>query len=268
LGALRYLSYDPGKNLSIWERDSLWAAGLAIGLIWETTARRPEAGFDGGRQDAVEANNQADFLGWPGDRPLYYAVDFQTGAGGVVTDYFNGANSVGRRPVGVYGTYDVIEGLVGGGVVGWGWQCAAWSGDGWGTGGSIGGRRASVHARLFQHPVPVMGGMCDANDVLQNDWGGFIPPVSPEDVASVQQAVAAAQTQVLQAGSTGDAVVWAQIFLNKKLGAVIAVDGVYGPSTAAATVAFQTNVQRWFRDPTIVVDGVVGPQTWYYLTAG
>jgi hypothetical protein len=268
VGALRYLSNDPGKNLSIPERDALWATGLPVGLIWETTADRAQGGYPAGQADAVEANNQADGLGWPGDRPLYYAVDFQTGAGGAVGDYFRGCVEVGRRPVGVYGTYDVIEGLVGGGVVPWGWQCAAWSGDGWGSGGSIDGRRVSTHARLFQHPVPVMGGMCDANDILQNDWGGWIPPTSPDEAAAIQQAVAAAQTQVLQAGSTGDAVVWAQIFLNKKLGPVIVVDGVYGSQTAAAASQFQLNLQRYLRDPAIAVDGVVGPQTWYYLTAG
>jgi peptidoglycan hydrolase-like protein with peptidoglycan-binding domain len=268
VGAIRYLSYEASKNLSQWERDALWASGLAVALVWETTARRPESGFGGGQQDAAEANDQADGLGWPGDRPIYYAVDFQTGPGGAVTDYFHGCNSVGRRPVGVYGTYDVIEGLVGGGIVPWGWQCAAWSGDGWGTGGSIGGRRVSTHARLFQHPVTVMGGMCDANDILQDDWGGYLPAPGPEDVGAALRAIEEAKTQVLSQGASGDAVVWAQIFLNKKLGAVVAADGLFGPATTAATRSFQLNLQRYLKDPTIAVDGVVGPVTWFYLTAG
>lgn len=168
---LRYLSHEPGKNLSLAERDALHAAGLAIGLVWETIANRVLAGFDAGRLDAIEANRQADLLGWPTDRALFYAVDFDaTGAQvvGPISDYFRGANSVGRRSRGVYGHYGVIETIVGGGLVPCGWQCAGWSGSGQGTGGSIGGRRLSRHACLFQHPYQVLGGACDPNDVLMD----------------------------------------------------------------------------------------------------
>lgn len=266
VGAIRYLSYDASKNLSIAERDALWAAGLAIGLVWETTASRAGAGHGAGVEDAREANRQADWLQWPGDRPLYYAVDYDTGPE-AVSAYFHGANSVGGRPVGVYGSYRVIEGIVGGGISPWGWQCAAWSGDGWGTGGSIQGRRVSVHARIFQLAGQVMGGQCDANDVLQPDWGGWAPAPTPEDMLRIRAEIDAAMTQVLRQGDTGDAVAWAQVFLNKKLGATLQVDGVFGERTAWSVLNFQLNCQRYFKDPGIAVDGIVGPQTWYYLTA-
>jgi hypothetical protein len=267
-GAIRYLSPDPSKNLSPAERDALWAAGLAVGLVWESTAARPAGGWGAGVEDAQRANDQADWLAWPGDRPLYYAVDYDTGPEGAVTDYFNGANSVGRRPVGAYGSYRVIEGLVGGGTLGWGWQCAAWSGDGWGTGGSIEGRRVSIHARIYQRATPVMGGQCDANDVLQPDWGGWAPAPDPEVMQAIRAQIDAAMTQTLREGDTGNAVGWAQILLNKKLGAVLEVDGIFGPRTTWAVLAFQLNCQRYFSDPAIVVDGVIGPGTWYYLTQG
>jgi hypothetical protein len=267
VGAMRYLSQEPGKNLSPGERDALFAAGLAVGLVWETTAARSLGGWSAGVADAGEANQQADGLSWPGDRPIYYAVDIDTGPEGAVTGYFQGAASVGGRPVGAYGTYRVIEGLVGGGIVGWGWQCAAWSGDGWGTGGSIEGRRVSAHARLYQRAVPVLGGTCDANDVLQPDWGGWFPAADPEVLADIRRRIDEAATQVLQEGDQGEPVAWAQILLNKKLGATLETDGVFGPYTAAAVRAFQANLQHYFHDPGIAVDGIIGPQTWYYLTA-
>lgn len=168
---LRYLSHEPSKNLTPAERDALHAAEIFVGLVWETTANRTLGGEAAGRQDAVEANAQADALGFPKDRVIFYAVDFDASAGqisGPITSYFNGANSVGGRPRGVYGSYRVIEGIVGAGIVGCGWQCAAWSGTGTGTGGSIDGRRLSAHACLFQHPYQVLGGACDVNDVLMD----------------------------------------------------------------------------------------------------
>src|SRR5690606_12653640 len=138
-------------------------------------------------------------------------------------------------------------------------------GDGWGTGGSIEGRRVSAHARIFQRATPVMGGQCDANDVLQPDWGGFAPAPAPEVLQQIRREIDAAASQTLTEGARGQAVAWAQILLNKKLGPVVAVDGVYGQGTAWAVMNFQLNAQRYFRDPAIVVDGVLGPQTWFFL---
>lgn len=61
----------------------------------------------------------------------------------------------------------------------------------------------------------------------------------------------------LQEGSTGPFVVQLQNDLNK-LGYALAADGVFGPVTRAAVVAFQVSAR-------ITVDGVVGPQTWQAL---
>ena len=52
-GVIRYLSFEPLKNLSIGERDRLWAEGLSIGLVWETTAQAPLQGFNRGASDAL-----------------------------------------------------------------------------------------------------------------------------------------------------------------------------------------------------------------------
>lgn len=171
VGAMRYLCYpDPGKQLTKPELDALHAAGIAVGVVWETTANRSGQGRAAGQADAVEANRQADALGFPADRPIFYAVDFDTSAD-VVRPYFAGAADVAGRPVGVYGSYRVVEGL----GLDWSWQCAAWSGNGEGSGGSIQGRRLSRRARLFQRVGYVLGDTCDVNDVLAPDWGGWHP---------------------------------------------------------------------------------------------
>lgn len=60
---------------------------------------------------------------------------------------------------------------------------------------------------------------------------------------------------VLRRGSTGQAVKSLQMALNSWGGARLLVDGVFGPVTEAAVIRFQ-------RAHGLVVDGVVGNQTW------
>lgn len=65
---------------------------------------------------------------------------------------------------------------------------------------------------------------------------------------------------VLEEGSTGDAVAELQEFLNRVYPAYsdLAVDGEFGPKTAAVVREFQSRSG-------LTVDGVVGPQTWAKL---
>jgi hypothetical protein len=134
-GVMRYLSYEPGKDISHSELADLHGAGLGVGLVWETTADRPLDGYNAGVDDARQANDRADALGWP-HIPIAYAIDFGTDGHDCIP-YFQGAVSVGRRPVGMYGCYHAVETLATvAGVVSF-WQCAAWSGSGTGSGGSI-----------------------------------------------------------------------------------------------------------------------------------
>jgi peptidoglycan hydrolase-like protein with peptidoglycan-binding domain len=67
-------------------------------------------------------------------------------------------------------------------------------------------------------------------------------------------------------GSVGPAVraVQDQInFRNNKDGRTLAVDGIFGPKTAAAVRAFQRAMS--IEVPGFAVDGIVGPQTWQAL---
>ncbi|WP_026927665.1 NlpC/P60 family protein [Granulicoccus phenolivorans] len=63
---------------------------------------------------------------------------------------------------------------------------------------------------------------------------------------------------VIKQGSRGDVVKSAQCLLNRH-GANLAVDGVFGPRTEAAVIAFQQ------ARPGLAVDGVVGQYTWAAL---
>lgn len=73
---------------------------------------------------------------------------------------------------------------------------------------------------------------------------------------------AAADRPVLRRGSQGAAVVELQVKLNGA-GATppLAVDGIFGPKTQAAVIAFQQAKK-------LQVDGIVGPQTWGALGSG
>jgi hypothetical protein len=135
-GVMRYAATgaaNAGKVLSIPERNRLWAAGIPIGLVWETTAGRPKGGFGAGVVDAQQANAFADRLEWPADVPISYAVDFDpVGWLDEIRDYFRGVLSVPGRPVGDYGSRDVVDTLAelehDGRRVVCHWQCAGWSG--------------------------------------------------------------------------------------------------------------------------------------------
>ncbi|MGW2209329.1 peptidoglycan-binding domain-containing protein [Streptomyces sp. NPDC001781] len=43
------------------------------------------------------------------------------------------------------------------------------------------------------------------------------------------------------------------------------IDGVFGTKSKAAAREFQEYINDWANRPVLVVDGTVGPATWYYL---
>jgi len=140
VGVMRYLSNTPGKNLSAAERDALHAAGLSIGLVWETTASRAGQGLLAGRADAQAACAQAKALGYPINCPLFFAVDYDA-APSAVAPYFVGIKAVATYPVGVYGSYRIVEAS----SVPYHWQASAWSGG-----------KVSSRAHLYQRLRPTV----------------------------------------------------------------------------------------------------------------
>jgi len=231
IGVVRYLSYDSSKNLSAAEYATLKRAGLAVALVWETTAGRSKGGYSAGRSDATVANRLADALSYPG--AIYYAVDFDPSSADMakVLDYFKGVNSVAGNPVGVYGGYDTIEACRYSAK--YFWQTSAWSGG-----------KVSSRADLYQH---IYNSDTDVSAVKASDWG--------QDKKSTYPAfpLPAGQEFGNEVMSGHGLDVW-QARMDQR-GWTITADGVYGPETKKVATAFQ-------QEKNLTVDGLIGPQTW------
>jgi hypothetical protein len=254
-GVMRYLSPDSTKNLSKPEATALLAAGLSIGLIWESTANRAGQGFAAGAADAATAEAQATALGYPFSAALFYAVDFDGGVA-AVAPYFAGVASRAARPVGVYGSARVVEGV----AVLWKWQACAWSAG-----------RVSASAHLYQRlraTVPNPLPSTDENIILHPFPMWTTPaPVSRGWVRTVIDAVKAFlfprpayPGYVTSVKSHGDYVTRMIQTRLRALNYPVVVDGIFGNETARWTGLFQS--RHGLR-----ADGVVGPATWKALWA-
>lgn len=146
VAVLRYLSGAPqsGKDLTSAEASALHSAGLAIGLVWETTGTDYTNGFAQGAADGTSANAEADALGYPSACPIFYAIDTDVSDPATVLPYFQGLQSAGGRTVKAYGSDSVIDYLATQGF-GTGWQTEAWS-----------GAAISSNAVLYQRVTPTL----------------------------------------------------------------------------------------------------------------
>jgi len=173
----RYLSHSSGKNLTLAEAKALSAAGIAIVVVWETTADRALAGRAAGAQDARDGLAEAKACGMPDGRPIYFAVDWDASSGqqAAINAYLDGAASVlGKSRVGIYGGYGPVSRAMHGGHAAWGWQTYAWSHGAWWPG-----------AQLQQYSNDhVIGGVgLDYDRSKKDDFGqwriGWTPNVTP-----------------------------------------------------------------------------------------
>lgn len=243
-GVIRYLSYDKtGKDISSEEYARLRAAGLAVGLVWETSATRTKDGWLAGLADAQEANRRANELNYPADCVIYYACDTNAKGDQATIDYMAGATYAGGRPVGFYGGDDPGNQCLFLGYARYFWQAGAssWSNE-----------YPSPNACLVQRVGDPYGWGVDVNTV-QKPWGG-------DGTSGAAPNPPATGMPTLSQGSKGDPVVGLQNWLNVHSNAGLDVDGDFGPATKAAVVALQQfwRDHGWQGD----VDGVVGPQTW------
>lgn len=129
---LGYVSNSPSKNLTAQNVRDYLAAGLSVGLVWETTADRALAGAAAGATDGAAADRQADAIGYPVDCPIFFAVDQAVSLSqinGPIRAYAAAFDAAMKRPAGVYGSFLVVDTLVTAGQrpVRYGWQTAAWS---------------------------------------------------------------------------------------------------------------------------------------------
>lgn len=178
VAAGRYLSrpVDNPKNLTGAELVALHGAGLAVVVVWETTATRPLGGAPAGAEDGRDAAAMLDGFGWPAGIPVHWAFDAgitpsSFPACGDYADAF--ARAVGReaRP---YGPGELVAWIVEnrrGGATG-GWQ---WAGAGSNVAEARIRQRDGVRLPAELEHVPGI----DENDLLSPDYGGWLPGVTP-----------------------------------------------------------------------------------------
>jgi hypothetical protein len=167
----RYLS-TPGnsKNLRPDEAHRLREAGIAVVVVFETTADRALGGAAAGKVDATSAAAQAKACGLPDDQPIYFAVDFDARPDqqDAINAYLRAAAGVlGHARVGVYGGYYVVKRALDARVCKYAWQTYAWSGGQW-------DRRAQL--QQFSNGHTVNGVSCDYNHATSSDYGQADPP--------------------------------------------------------------------------------------------
>jgi hypothetical protein len=171
----RYLSRDPGKNLSRAEAEMLSAAGIWIVVVWETTADRALSGRAGGAADAQEAARHAKACGMPDGRPIYFAVDWdaQPWQQEEINAYLDGAASVlGRERVGLYAGFGPIRRAFDAGKIAFGWQTYAWSGGRWDG-------RAQLQQYSNDHEINGVG--VDYDRAMKSDYGQWRVGAGPEE---------------------------------------------------------------------------------------
>jgi hypothetical protein len=189
--AARYLAYQPNdKVLLPAEATSLHQGGIGIVLNWEQTDTDPLQGFNTGVAHAREALRQANVLGAPSNRPIYFSVDFDATPGqqAAINSYFDGVISViGIARTGAYGGYWVIKRLFDAGKIRWGWQTYAWSGGNWDS-------RAQL--RQVQNGVNCdardTARQCDIDDAMAADfgqWGGSVVSPPPAQTKCTAQEI-------------------------------------------------------------------------------
>lgn len=166
-GVIRYIG-TPGrtKNITRAEYADMTSKGISVALVYENRTGDAGGGYGAGVTAARNARADADSVGFPSSRPIYFAVDSDqvTAADfAAVSAYLDGAASVlgSLFRVGVYGEYEVIERNVGS-HASYGWQTAAWS---------LGERSAKAHIYQRLGQVYVGGIQSDVNDILASDWG-------------------------------------------------------------------------------------------------
>ncbi len=166
---VRYLSGDPGgsKDLSASEAKSLTAAGLDIAVVWETTGTDARDGYNQGIGDAKGAKSEAESVGQPSSRPIYFAIDFdaESGDAASIKEYFKGVASVlGLSRTGVYGGYYIVNDLLNAKLVTFAWQTYAWSYGKWDS-----------RAQLRQTQNGVDHDQLDADEAMAADFGQWGP---------------------------------------------------------------------------------------------
>lgn len=200
----RYLAAaGGGKEISAPEAAQIRSHGLGLVLVYEQYAGRPREGRNAGIADAKTALAQAKSVGFPDDRPIYFAVDYDTTPGDqtAIDEYLRGVASViGDSRVGVYGSFYVVERCAKNNTAKWFWQTYAWSG------GQI---SSHAHFRQYLNGQVVGGAAVDLNESYKSDFGAWgigsstpAPSPTPTPPPKPAPSPAPSGTYIVKAGDT------------------------------------------------------------------
>jgi hypothetical protein len=164
------------------EANNIKAHGLGLVLVYEQYEQRPLEGRSAGHADALVALAQGRAAGFPDDRPIYFACDydFRPVNQPAIDEYLRGAAEVvGLARTGVYGGINLIDRCWASKTATWFWQTGAWSYG-----------KESVHANFVQmtavNPQIIGGAKVDINETRKEDWGAAWMPV-PRTVNIAEQ---------------------------------------------------------------------------------
>lgn len=218
--------------------------GLAVVVVFEYAAKRPEDGGPAGTADAHTAVAELAYCDLPADLPVYWAVDYDTTVGPHIRAYFKAiAAVVGVKRVGAYGSYRVIKALLDEGLITYAMQTYAWSGGKWDP-------RAQIQQYLNGQTIG--GASVDYDRAMHADYGQWAAAGTPAPAVKPWPGRYLKLASPLMHGSD---VKWVQQHLTGHDESELADDGEYGKLTAAAVHAFQ-------KAKKLTVDGIVGKQTW------
>ena len=171
-----------GKCLTPGEAKTLLAGGMSPVSNYEWYATRPiddgfgnrwttDQAFNAGVWDAHTGETIHVACGGPASAALYFSADydFNTNTDSpLVAAYYKGAASVlGLARIGGYGGYWLIKYLFDNGLIAYGWQTYAWSGDG--KGGIYWDPRA--HIQQYNNAVIMSGLEVDYDRSMKSDFG-------------------------------------------------------------------------------------------------
>lgn len=251
--AARYLSHDrTGKDLTRAEAQALTDAGISLVCVWETSANEALNGYGAGRTDAWAAVKEAYSCGMPKDRPIYFAVDFDSSQAqqAAINAYLDGAASVmGKGATGIYGGYWPVKRAMDGGHCAFGWQTYAWSAGQWYP-------KAQLQQYSNDHIIGGVGLDYDrstAKDYGQWTVGGVTPKPGPPPKPGTAPPFPGRVLSQPPIMNGADVLVWQRQMAHR--GWRITADGAYGPASDAVCRAFQA-------EKGLSVDGKVGPLTW------
>jgi len=191
--AIRYYSNNAEKNLTLPEAQALSESGIACVAIWEaaggSVAYFSRANGEAHGQAAVV---QAIGVDQPSGEPIYFAIDnvdpMSAADRRQIEEYFEGVRTGMARalatpegvaagvsyPIGVYGSWNVLDWCRDQGIASWFWQSCS-------TGTSGGKSRylwPGAHLRQVRCEYQLCGLSVDVNEAYQ-EYGGWLRPVAP-----------------------------------------------------------------------------------------